>query len=278
MDKQGALYLKLITGVFLFVLASYALGRMWSRVPSYELYSTRICEVGDGITVSGFVVRSESLLYCREVPTFLSCEGQWIGGGQAVATTSTGELRTVQAGYLSYCADGYEAVLTPDFILDCKTEDFLALSPESVEAPAVGRLIHGQTWYFAAPGDFPQLTQGATLSLTIEGVRCEGTILRTQELLVIRCNSYAGRIGDLRRADAQIHLSSFSAIALPTEAVYFENGATCVYVLRGACARRQNVTVLRIRDDTLWVSPESFPTGIQVILAETEITDGMVLK
>ena len=278
MDKQGALYFKLVTGVFVLVLTGYALGRLWPFDPSYELYSTRICEVGDGITVSGFVVRSETILYSRESPTFLYEEGRWIGGGQAVATTASGRLFTPQAGYLSYCTDGYESVLTPDFILGCKAEDLLTLSPEPVVDPAVGRLIHGQTWYFAAPGNFPQLTQGATLSLTIEGIRCEGTVLRTQELLVIRCNSYAGRIGSLRRADAQIHLSSFSAISLPAEAVYFESGATCVYVLRGACARRQTVTVLRIRDDTLWVSPESLPAGTQVILTEIEITDGMVLK
>ena len=278
MDKQGALYFKLVTGVIVLVLTGYALGRLWPGSPSYRLYSTRICEVGDGITVSGFVVRSESILYSEESPTFLYEEGRWIGGGQTVATTVTGALTTPRAGYLSYRSDGYESLLTPDFILGCKTEDLLSLSPQPAPDSAVGRVIHGQTWYFAAPGDFPQLTQGSTLSLTIEGISCRGTVLRTQELLVLECNSFAGTVGSLRRADAQINLSSFSAISLPPEAVYYENETTFVYVLRGAQARRKPVTIVRIEDDTLWVDPQDLPTGTQVILTETEITDGMVLK
>ncbi len=278
MDKQGALYFKLLTGVFVLVLVGYGLGRIWSREPSYELYSTRICEVGDGITVSGFVVRSETVLYCRETPTFLYEEGQWVGGGQAVALTAGGSLMVPGGGYLSYGTDGYEPLLTPEFILDCKKEQLEALSPETQESYGVGRLIHGQTWYFAVPGDFPALEQGSYITLSIGDLECEGKILRTQELLVLECSSYAHCITNLRQAEARIHIASLSGIPLPTKTVYYEAGESCVYILRGAQARRKAVRILRIEEDTLWIHPEDLPQGAQVILTEKEITDGMVLK
>ena len=278
MDKQGALYFKLITGVFLLVLGSYALGRLWSREPSYGLYSTRICEVGDGITVSGFVVRSETVLYCRETPTFLYEEGQWIGGGQAVAQTETGSLMIPQGGYLSYTTDGYEGLLTPDLILGCKREQLEALTPQA-EAPfSVGRLIHGQTWYFAATGEFPTLEQGSVITLSLGEVACKAKVLRTEGVLVLECNSYGHRVASLRQCTATLTTETLSGIPLPREAIYYEDGQSCVYILRGAQAYRKTVSILRIQEDTLWVRPEDLPAGAQVILTEKEITDGMVLK
>ncbi len=278
MDKQGALYFKLITGVFLLVLGSYALGRLWSREPSYELYSTRICEVGDGITVSGFVVRSETLLYCRETPTFLYEEGQWVGGGQAVAQTANGSLMVPQGGYLSYTTDGYEGLLTRDFILGCKREQLEALTPQA-EAPfSVGRLIHGQTWYFAAAGAFPTFEQGSVVTLSSGEWDCEAKVLRTDDILVLECNSYGHRVASLRQGVVTLSSETLSGIPLPGEAIYYEAGQSCVYILRGAQAYRKTVSILRIQDDTVWVRPEDLPVGSQVILTEKEITDGMVLK
>ena len=278
MDKLGVLYFKLLTGVFALVLIGYALGRLFPGAPSYELYNTRICEVGDGITVSGFVVRSESLLYCDGSPTYLYSEGRRVSGGQVIATTEKGSLIVPQSGYLSYVTDGYEDLLNREFILGCKTEDLYALAPDPVDPYSVGKLISGQAWYFAVPGTFPDLVQGDTVTLFIEDLECEATILRTQECLVLECSDYAYRITDLRQTQAQIRYATFSGIPLPAKAIYYENENTHVYIVWGAKARAQTVSILRIQDDTIWVAPEDLPPGAQVILTEKEITDGMVLK
>ena len=277
MDKQGALYFKLLTGVFLLVLAGYGLGRLWPREPAYELYNTRICEVGDGITVSGFVVRSETPLYSIQAPAFLSQEGQWIGGGQAVATTASGSLRVSQSGYLSYGVDGYEEILTPHFLLNCKAEQLHNLSPASPSPYAVGRMIHGQTWYFAVPGDFSSPSLGEYVTLSIGELACQAKVLRTQGLLVLECNSYCHLITHLRTAEATLILSSAEGIPIPKEAIYYEKGESCVYVLQGAQARRKTVHILHIREDLLWIQPTDLPEGSRIIVTETEITDGMVL-
>lgn len=278
MDKQGALYFKLLTGVFLLVLAGYGLERLWPREPSYELYSTQICEVGDGLTVSGFAVRYESLLYSREKPVFLSPMGQWIGGGQALAATSGGKLVTSRGGYLSYEADGYETLLTPEFILECKEEELLNLTAEDLPSHTVGKLVHDHKWYFAVPGNFPEFSPGDRVRLSIEDGEWEAEVLRTQEVLVLQCMDSVHRILSLREATGELLLPSQEGISLPKEAIYYEDGETYVYVLQGAQARRKTVHILRLRDDILWIHPTDLPEGAQVILTEKEITDGTVLK
>lgn len=278
MDKRGALYFKLVTGVFLLILAGYALDRLWSREPAYELYSTQICEVGDGMTVSGFVVRHESLLTSQWSTTLSFPEGQWIGGGQAVDTPDHSALVLPRGGYVSREADGYEGVLTPEFVLSCKGKELKALRPHTLPENTVGRLIHGQTWYFVAPGDFPSLRVGETLSLSIGNVECKARVLRTQELLLLECNEYAHRVTALRECSAQLITQTLIGIALPGQAVYYEAGEACVYVLHGGRARRRTVTLLRTEGDRVWVDPTDLPEGAQVILTEIELSDGMVLK
>ncbi len=278
MDKQGALYFKLVTGVFLLILAGYGVHRLWWRGPAYELYSTQICEVGDGMTVSGFVVRSESLLICGEPVTFTVPEGQWVGGGQAVATSCRGSLVVPQGGYVSHRADGYEEVLTPSFLLSCKAEDLDGICPRPLPENTVGRLIRGQTWYFAAGGDFPALEQGQDLRLQIGALECEASVLRTQGLLLLECRDYGHRVTELRQCEARLITGTLEAIALPGEAVYYEEGEACVYLLQGGRARRKRITLLRAEEAQVWVDPETLPPGAQVILTEIELSDGMVLK
>ena len=276
MDKQGALYFKLLTGVFVLVLAGYALGRVWTREPSYELYSTRICKVGDGLTVSGFVVRSETVLSCEGIPTLHYGEGQWVGGGQAIATTSSGSLVAPEGGYFSPFTDGYEDLLTPEFVFACKTEELEQLVPES---PAgIGKLTRGQTWYFAVPGTFPQLEQGALISVCMGDLQCQGRVLRTQEILLLEFYSYGHLVASLRKEEAYLSLSSFEAIPVPKEAIYYIDGESCVYILRGTQAYCRKVHILQMQEEVLWLQPWDLPEGVGVILTDTEITDGMVLK
>ncbi len=278
MDKRGALYFKLVTGVFLLILAGYSLDRLWPWEPAYELYSTQICEVGDGITVSGFVVRYEHLLTSQGSLTFTLPEGQWVGGGQAVGTLDHGAFVVPCGGYVSHKADGYEGLLTPDFVLGCKGEELKDLCPRPLPENTVGRLIRGQTWYFAASGDFPVFEVGDMLSLTVGDVECEAKVLRTQDLLLLECTEYAHRVTALRECRARLTTGTLTAIPLPGRAVYYEEGESCVYVLRGARVRRRPVKILRTEDDQIWVDPEDLPEGAQVILTEIELSDGMVLK
>jgi len=87
MKKQGEFYLKLTSILLAALLAIFVLCSIFLR--SGEDYTTLApvyCEVGDGLTVSGFVVRSEELLVSsKPCPVAALSEGQRVGGGQTVA-------------------------------------------------------------------------------------------------------------------------------------------------------------------------------------------------
>lgn len=88
MRKQGETYLKLVSILLASVILAYVLfSVVLSSGSGYAFETVVYCEVGDGITVSGFVVRSERVLASGTAE--LVCErseGEWVGSGQTVAT------------------------------------------------------------------------------------------------------------------------------------------------------------------------------------------------
>lgn len=104
MKKQGEFYLKLTSILLAALLAIFVLCSIFLR--SGEDYTTLApvyCEVGDGLTVSGFVVRSEELLVSSmPYPVAALSEGQRVGSGQTVAYgCQTEELARAQRDLLS---------------------------------------------------------------------------------------------------------------------------------------------------------------------------------
>lgn len=277
MDKQGTLFFKLLTGLFALLFLIWGMHKLLKPEALYELQSAQICEVGDGMTVSGFVVRHESLLYCKESVSLIPAEGQWVDGSRSVAQFSEGLLKVPQSGYLSHTVDGYESCLTPDFVKTASAEDLFSLTPEAPSPQAIGKLIMGQSWYFAAEPR-PELSVGQKLSISIGNVECKGTVLRSQELLLIRCSSHLHALTQLRRAEAELVLQKQRGIAVDPKAIYYEKGTSCVYILQAGRVRRKEVQIVGFREDQVLLQEDSLPIGAQVILTNIELTDGMVLK
>lgn len=96
MKKQGKFYLTLISILLAALLAVYVLCSFLLRGGAdYRLKAAVYCEVGDGITVSGFAVRSEKLLSCSApYVSYEAQEGARVSAGQTVATgyESSGQL------------------------------------------------------------------------------------------------------------------------------------------------------------------------------------------
>ena len=114
MTKQGTVYLKLLR-ISLGVLLLLALIlSVWEGEEDYSLREIMICEVGDGLSVSGFVVREEGLLFVGEtVPELTVREGQWLSGGQCYGIFRCCEadthpvipVCTAKSGYFSHIRD-----------------------------------------------------------------------------------------------------------------------------------------------------------------------------
>ncbi|MDD6643618.1 MAG: HlyD family efflux transporter periplasmic adaptor subunit [Faecousia sp.] len=121
MRKQGEFYLKLISILLAVVIAAYVLfSVILNSGSSYALETAVYCEVGDGVTVSGFVVRSEEVLVSNApIVVCELTEGERVGGGQRVATgyqsgsarENREELNSLkkQRDQLAYAAEGSDS-------------------------------------------------------------------------------------------------------------------------------------------------------------------------
>lgn len=121
MRKQGEFYLKLISIVLAVVIAAYVLFSVLLNSGSgYALETVAYCEVGDGVTVSGFVVRSEEVLVgASPVVVYERAEGERVASGERVATGyASGDARDYrqelaslqsQRDQLSYAAEGSDS-------------------------------------------------------------------------------------------------------------------------------------------------------------------------
>ncbi len=104
MKKQGEFYLKLTSILLAALLAVFVLCSIFLRSSGdYTTLAPVYCEVGDGVTVSGFVVRSEELLVSsRSFPVAALSEGQRVSGGQTVAYgCATEEIARMQRELLA---------------------------------------------------------------------------------------------------------------------------------------------------------------------------------
>ena len=83
MKKQGDFYLKLTSILMAVLLVAYVVcSLVMSSDGAYTLETAVYCEVGDGITVSGFVVRSEEVLVSNSpIVVCELTEGERVGGG-----------------------------------------------------------------------------------------------------------------------------------------------------------------------------------------------------
>lgn len=86
MSKQGKLYLTLTSILLAVILAAWVLCALFLRGSTWRRETAVYCQVGDGLTVSGFVVREEAVLLCSAAEvSYTAAEGAWVRSGQIVA-------------------------------------------------------------------------------------------------------------------------------------------------------------------------------------------------
>lgn len=301
MKKQGALYLKLLSislaGLTVLSLVLHFL----QRGEDYSLQEVIYCEVGDGLTVSGFVVREEQLLFSASGPVALSAgEGQWISGGASYGLSHccAGEgaaetaLYAPRSGYFSAGTDGFEHILSYARLQQMTPREFASLLGIQTAAPrkTVGKLVYGQTWYFAAllpeEADYPigeRLTLdfgGTAFSVTL----CHRSAGQEGKILAIFSCAYAlQEVLNCRQRLAVIRGEPLAGLQIPKAALYHLDGATGVYVLVGQRAKWKEITVLRDLGEDVLVSysPQDLsalrPEDV-LILTTQEIENGKVIR
>lgn len=196
-------------------------------------------------------------------------------------STATTSIRAPRSGLFSGQSDGLETVLTPAMLETVSASELAALPAGAESEEAVGKLITGDKWYFAAVVDSatakrlragdtvtvafsrdytgeaamtvdrigPEEKDGCVLVLSADRGLKEITLLREQTVdLIFR--HYAG----IRVPKSALHMETVSVTASETE-VETETQVLGVYAVAGAQAQFKPVEIVREGSDYYLVSP-----------------------
>ena len=235
-------------------------------------------------------------------------------------TQAAGSVRTVTApvsGLYSAVVDGYETVLTPESLSDMTPSQLSAVRADSTVSSGVGKLILGDSWYYAASmsaADAEELQEAsdalkkAGKSLTLRFAKSVErdlpvTVSRIGPeengrcVVVFEGKTYLSRLTLLRQQSAQVVWDSTEGIRVPKEALRMEKvtvnsegqrvteEATGVYCVVGMEARFKPVEVVYNGSSFLLVrsaAPEDrenlrLRPGDEVIITANDLYDGKVV-
>ena len=267
----------------------------------------------DAVEASGWLVREEET-FRTDAGTLSPTreEGEKVGQGQVIAATydSPGALEAVaqiqakrlqleqleyalssylnpdaalKLGTYSAVCDGYESVLTPAGLGDLTPSalDKLAAGENNAN---VGKLIYGNTWYYAAAVTQEEaqriagcgsvslrLTKGITddIAATVHSVspaedgRC---------VVVLACREYLAETTQLRHQTAQIVLHSYTGLRLPSVCLrQQEDGTLGVYCAQGSFSRFKPVDMVYQGDDYVLVSVPQNTDGLDTLRPGDEV-------
>lgn len=211
------------------------------------------------------------------------------------AENDTKAVRVSAAGYFSAVADGYENVLTPELLDTLSAREYQSLQPEPVPSGVIGKLIHGDTWYYvtAVPADEARdVESGDTVQVTFARDFYEKIDMRVERvgdneagvrLLVLSCDRYLQNITLLREQSADIVFASHPGLRVPKDAVRVdESGQPGVYVLESAVARWKPISILYDNGESYVVALDKSKTsnlwpGDEVIVHAKNLYDGKVV-
>ena len=235
---------------------------------------------------------------------------------QSQAAASIRRITAPRAGLYSAVVDGYETVLTPENVSSLTPSQLKAVQPDESVRSQVGKLVLGDTWYYAVIMDTDQAREleeegcvtlrfvksaDQDLSVTVDSVSAEEN---GQVVAVFRGTTYLSRLTLLRQQSAEVIRQTTTGIRVPKEAlrvrertVTDEDGnesvvsETGVYCMVGMKARFKPVDVLYSGDDfalvrsTLDTAEEVSKTqeqirlraGDEVIITAYDLYDGKVI-
>lgn len=224
-----------------------------------------------------------------------------LNGLRAQRRRNTRSVTVSKGGIFSAVCDGYESVLTPEGIESMTPMEFARATPIGAADSNVGKLIFGNTWYFAVNMDEQTASsykkgsrvrlrflteEGGTMTVTVSHL---SNLENGQRLVVFSCDEYLPSLTLLRRQNAAVVHASYSGIRVPAQALRKEKGVDGVYCLIGTRAVFKPVDVVTLGSGYYLLKPtknsdgsESTGTkrlraGDSVIITAEELYDGKVM-
>ena len=211
--------------------------------------------------------------------------------------SGAGTVRAKASGTYSAVCDGYESVLTEEFLKDVTPSRLKSLKAGTAESN-VGKLIYGDTWYYAVtlPADQAaelktmgrvsvRLAKGfdQSIRMTVESVSREEN---GEAVVVLSSTRYLAQTTLLRHQAADAVLHTYQGLRVPANALRVsEDGTTGVYCVDGEHASFRPVTLVYQGAGYALVTPadgvadtRTLRAGDQVIATSGELHDGKVIR
>ena len=206
-------------------------------------------------------------------------------------------IRASRPGIYSAVCDGYEEVLTPDFLEDLTPSKLASISGGGQEGN-VGKLIYGDTWYYAftlSAADTERLRECDTVHLRFakglqQDVAVEIISISDEQggkcAIVAACDKYMPQVTQLRHQTATLVLGSHSGLRIPANALRLNaEGQSGVYCLVGFTADFKPVDVVYrgdgytlVRASEKAAGGDILRAGDEVIITTSELYDGKVVQ
>lgn len=211
--------------------------------------------------------------------------------------SGAGTVRAKASGTYSAVCDGYESVLTEEFLKDVTPSRLKSLKAGTAESN-VGKLIYGDTWYYAVTLPANQAAELKTMGrvsvrlakgfdqsirMTVESVSREEN---GEAVVVLSSTRYLAQTTLLRHQAADAVLHTYQGLRVPANALRVsEDGTTGVYCVDGENASFRPVTLVYQGAGYALVTPadgvsdtRTLRAGDQVIATSGELHDGKVIR
>ena len=231
--------------------------------------------------------------------TDIQAEIDQVRGELADLQDSLGDVVTVQAqrpGTYSAVSDGYETVLTPEFLTDVTPSALDAVQKQEEPADA-GKLIYGDTWYYTAAvseTDAQKLQAGDEVVLRLAKGLERDVPVKVRSVsapedgrcaVVLASNEYIADVTQLRRLQADVILVGYKGLRVPDNALRLNaEGQAGVFCMVGYTAQMKPVEVVYQGDGYMLVRPAEnaagsniLRVGDEVILTAEELYDGKII-
>lgn len=216
------------------------------------------------------------------------------------------EIRANSAGLVSYAIDGYESVLTPEFIKNVTPKDLDKITTKETnrdfnvidaqKGKPVAKLVKDLESYLVASVD-EKASKDLTLDKEVK-VRINDTGLTINSVIMYSSNVMDGKriicfkfdtcldetIG-LRRVNADILLSDFSGIKVPRNClrnIDYKNKTAEIVLVKGITARIKKIRVVGMNEDAAIINnlegKDSIALYNTYILNPKNIQEGQIIN
>lgn len=224
-----------------------------------------------------------------------------VQGELSALRSSLSGARTVTAehsGTYSAACDGYESLLTPEFLQSVTPAQLEGLPSGQTGGSSLGKLIIGEKWSYTAvitAEQAQQLEKGDWLTLRFskgaqQDIDAQVTYLSAAEdgkqAVVLTCREYLAQTSQLRHQAAQLVLRSYEGLRIPTNALRMsEDNQLGVYCVVGKVASFKPVSMV-YRGDGYSLVQSASPSqdvsvlrpGDEVIVTSSKLSGGQIVQ